>query len=138
MSGQGVEVEILLTVITGPGETPASVHAEVNAGTVLTAGPLTDHPEVPVLQTGGSLELTGVPEQSSQSPDISPPLVSPVSFPIRATDLALPSPGTVSAPLSRAGEPLAGHCQAGPAGLEDRLPGVLREGPRDGPRDGRH
>ena len=65
MSGQGVEVEILLTVITGPGETPASVHAEVNAGAVLTAGPLTDLPEVPVLQTGSSLQLTGVPEQST-------------------------------------------------------------------------
>ena len=79
------EVEVLLTIIAGPGESPASVHAEVNAGTVLTAGPLTDHPEVPVLQTGSSLELTGVPEQSSQFQSVSrplPPLVSPVSFPV--------------------------------------------------------
>ena len=110
MSGQGVEVETLLTVITGPGETPASVHAEVNAGTVLTAGPLTDLPEVPVLQTGSSLQLTGVPEQStpiSSSPHLS--LISPVSFPVRAADLTPPGPGTVPAPLGRAGEPLAVH-----------------------------
>ena len=67
MSGQGVEVEVKLTVITGPGETPASVHAEVNAGTVLPAGPLTHHPDVPVLLTGDLLQLTGVPDTPTSS-----------------------------------------------------------------------
>ena len=66
-----VVVEVILTIITGPGETPASVHAQVNAGTILTAGSLTDHPEVPVLLTGGHLQLTGVPAHQGRVSDSS-------------------------------------------------------------------
>ena len=59
-------------------------------------------------------------------------LISPVSFPIWAADLRPPGPGTVPAPLSVAGEHRANHRQAAAAGLEDGLPGRLRERPGGG------
>ena len=128
-----VVVEVILTIITGPGETPASVHAQVNAGTILTAGSLTDHPEVPVLLARRHLQLTGVPEQLSQvSVNVELSLISPVSFPIRAADLRSRGPGTVTAPLSITGEHRPSHRQSAAAGLEDGLPGRLRERPGGG------
>ena len=127
---------VTVSLVTGPRETPASVHPQLEPGTVLSAGPGTHHPEVPVLPAGDQLQLTGVPAEEDCLVMVGRCLVrtSPVRLPIRATDLRERGSRAVSAPLSIAREPLAQHRQPGSAGLEDRLAGGLREGPADWPR----
>ena len=55
------EVVVTVALVAGPGEAPARVHPQLKPGTVLSAGPGTHHPQVPVLPAGDKLQLAGVP-----------------------------------------------------------------------------
>ena len=55
------EVVVTVALVAGPGQSPPSVHPQLEPGTVLAAGPGTDHPQVPVLPAGDQLQLARIP-----------------------------------------------------------------------------